>query len=255
MKKAKRKNAARRPDVRTGGEAPRPEGLDRVENAGSPAAREAALAGDAARGGDSRALAGGVPAQDDSHREDNLPPESDSGGEDGTSAPEAPRKEDLDDGEVPENRLQDGSLLSENDSGMEGVTTMPEDAEDPDGGEEENDSLPPENEFPEEDLRRVEDMPPEDALNDESNLSASETVAEDMENGDVKADEGEATKDGEEAESSGRAGRRAGGGGKRTGGANATACARRWLCWQAWVSSGWWRPTLPLTYLTGRRWT
>lgn len=49
---------------------------------------------------------------------------------------------------------------------------------------------------------RVEDMPPEDALNDESNLSASETVAEDMENGDVKADEGEATKDGEEAESS-----------------------------------------------------
>lgn len=184
-----------------------------------------------------------------------MPPESDSGGEDGTSAPEAPRKEDLDDGEVPENRLQDGSLLSENDSGMEGVTTMPEDAEDPDGGEEENDSLPPENEFPEEDLRRVEDMPPEDALNDESNLSASETVAEDMENGDVKADEGEATKDGEEAESSGRAGRRAGGGGKRTGGANATACARRWLCWQAWVSSGWWRPTLPLTYLTGRRWT
>lgn len=209
MKKAKRKNAARRPDVRTGGEAPRPEGLDRVENADSPAAREAALAEDAARSGDSRALAGGVPAQDDSHREDNLPPESDSGGEDGTSAPEAPRKEDLDDGEVPENHLRDGSLPSENDSGMEGVTTMPEDAEDPDGGEEENDSLPPENEFPEEDLRRVEDMPPEDALNDESNLSASETVAEDMENGDVKADEGEATKDVEEAESSGRAGRRA----------------------------------------------
>lgn len=71
----------RRPDVRTGGEAPRPEGLDRVENAGSPAAREAALAEDAARSGDSRALAGGVPAQDASHREDNLPPESDSGGE------------------------------------------------------------------------------------------------------------------------------------------------------------------------------
>ena len=71
MKKAKRKNAARRPDVRTGGEAPRPEGLDRVENADSPAAREAALAEDAARSGDSRALAGGVPAQDDSHREDN----------------------------------------------------------------------------------------------------------------------------------------------------------------------------------------
>ena len=166
MKKAKRKNAARRPDVRTGGEAPRPEGLDRVENADSPAAREAALAEDAARSGDSRALAGGVPAQDASHREDNLPPESDSGGEDGTSAPEAPRKEDLDDSEAPENHLRDGSLPSENDSGMEGVTTMPEDAEDPDGGEEENDSLPPENEFPEEDLRRVEDMPPEDALND-----------------------------------------------------------------------------------------
>lgn len=56
MKKAKRKNAARRPDVRTGGEAPRPEGLDRVENADSPAAREAALAEDAARSGDSLSL-------------------------------------------------------------------------------------------------------------------------------------------------------------------------------------------------------
>ena len=52
MKKAKRKNAARRSDMRTGGEAPRPEGLDRVENADSPAAREAALAEDAARSRD-----------------------------------------------------------------------------------------------------------------------------------------------------------------------------------------------------------
>ena len=53
MKKAKRKNAARRPDTGECSEAPRPEGLERVENAGSPAAREAALAEDAARSGDS----------------------------------------------------------------------------------------------------------------------------------------------------------------------------------------------------------
>ena len=57
MKKAKRKNAARRPDVRTGGEAPRPEGLDRVENADSPAAREAALAEDAAAATDTATTA------------------------------------------------------------------------------------------------------------------------------------------------------------------------------------------------------
>ena len=87
MKKAKRKNAVRRPDARERSEAPRPEGLESTENAASPAAREAALTEDAARSGDSRALAGGISAEESARREDDMLPESAECGGDSTPAP------------------------------------------------------------------------------------------------------------------------------------------------------------------------
>lgn len=148
MKKAKRKNAAGRPETRERGEAPRPEGLERAENAGSPAAREAALTEDAARSGDSRALAGGAPAEEDTQREDAAVPEgvgdSDMAAEDG--APDEGDADVEESGMAAEDGVprEDGADVE--DSGMAAEDSAPgEDGADvEDTGMATEDGMPPE---------------------------------------------------------------------------------------------------------------
>lgn len=200
MKKAKRKNAAGRPETRERGEAPRPEGLERVENAGSPTAREAALAEDAARSGDSRALAGGMPAQDDSMGEGDRPAEGGADGEEGVSFPE----------ETPQNGPEDG-LRQEEAPPCEKDLSVPEETPEnvPDDDAQTEDGMP------------AEDMPvsgEEEPRQEEIPSSKDEAHVGDEMPGPEGAPEGEADDAGEtdggvtsdgETEPAGQAGRRA----------------------------------------------
>lgn len=200
MKKAKRKNAAGRPETRERGEAPRPEGLERAENAGSPTAREAALAEDAARSGDSRALAGGAPAEDDSMGEGDRPAEGGADGEEGVSFPE----------ETPQNGPEDG-LRQEEAPPCEKDLSVPEETPEnvPDDDAQTEDGMP------------AEDMPvsgEEEPRQEEIPSSKDEAHVGDEMPGPEGAPEGEADDAGEtdggvtsdgETEPAGQAGRRA----------------------------------------------
>lgn len=200
MKKAKRKNAAGRPETRERGEAPRPEGLERAENAGSPTAREAALAEDTARSGDSRALAGGMPAQDDSMGEGDRPAEGGADGEEGVSFPE----------ETPQNGPEDG-LRQEEAPPCEKDLSVPEETPEnaPDDDAQTEDGMP------------AEDMPvsgEEEPRQEEIPSSKDEAHVGDEMPGPEGAPEGEADDAGEtdggvtsdgETEPAGQAGRRA----------------------------------------------
>ena len=200
MKKAKRKNAAGRSETRERGEAPRPEGLERAENAGSPAAREAALTEDAARSGDSRALAGGMPAQGDSMGEGDRPAEGGADGEEGVSFPE----------ETPQNGPEDG-LRQEEAPPCEKDLSVPEETPEnaPDDDAQTEDGMP------------AEDMPvsgEEEPRQEEIPSSKDEAHVGDEMPGPEGAPEGEADDAGEtdggvtsdgETEPAGQAGRRA----------------------------------------------
>lgn len=200
MKKAKRKNAAGRPETRERGEAPRPEGLERAENAGSPAAREAALTEDAARSGDSRALAGGVPAQGDSMGEGDRPSEGGIEGEKGVSLPE----------EIPQNGPEDDARQEEMPP-SEKMLSVPEETPEnvPDDDAQTEDGMP------------AEDMPvsgEEEPRQEEIPSSKDEAHVGDEMPGPEGAPEGEADDAGEtdggvtsdgETEPAGQAGRRA----------------------------------------------
>ena len=200
MKKAKRKNAAGRPETRERGEAPRPEGLERAENAGSPAAREAALTEDAARSGDSRALAGGAPAEGDSMGEDDRPSEGGIEGEKGVSLPE----------EIPQNGPEDDARQEEMPP-SEKMLSVPEETPEnvPDDDAQTEDGMP------------AEDMPvsgEEEPRQEEIPSSKDEAHVGDEMPGPEGAPEGEADDAGEtdggvtsdgETEPAGQAGRRA----------------------------------------------
>lgn len=200
MKKAKRKNAAGRPETRERGEAPRPEGLERVENAGSPAAREAALAEDAARSGDSRALAGGVPAQGDSMGEGDRPAEGGADGEEGVSFPE----------ETPQNGPEDG-LRQEEAPPCEKDLSVPEETPEnaPDDDAQTEDGIPPENvPVSGEEEPRQEEIP---SSKDEAHVGDEMPGPEGAPEGeadDAGETDGGVTSDGE-TEPAGQAGRRA----------------------------------------------
>ena len=190
MKKAKRKNAARRPDAGERSEAPRPEG--QVENADSPAAREAALAEDAARSGDSRALAGGVSA--DSMGEGDRPSEGGIEGEESASLPE----------EMPQSGPEDDARQEETPpSELSVPEETPENA--PDSDAQTEDGMPAED-VPvsgEEEPRQEEAPPSEDAARSGDEMSGPEGEAD-----DAGETDGGVTSDGE-TEPAGRAGRRA----------------------------------------------
>ena len=190
MKKAKRKNAARRPDAGERSEAPRPEG--QVENADSPAAREAALAEDAARSGDSRALAGGVSA--DSMGEGDRPSEGGIEGEEGASLPE----------EMPQSGPEDDARQEETPpSELSVPEETPENA--PDSDAQTEDGMPAED-VPvsgEEEPRQEETPPSEDAARSGDEMSGPEGEAD-----NAGETDGGVTSDGE-TEPAGRAGRRA----------------------------------------------
>ena len=192
MKKAKRKNAARRPDAGERSEAPRPEG--RVENADSPAAREAALAEDAARSSDSRALAGGVSAQDDSMGEGDGPSEGGIEGEESASLTE----------EMPEDGPEDDERQEEM---PPSELSVPEETSEnaPDSDAQTEDGMPAEDvPAPGEDEPRQEETPlSEDETRDGDEMSGTEGEAD----GAGETDGG-VTSDGE-TEPAGRAGRRA----------------------------------------------
>ena len=200
MKKAKRKNAAGRPETRERGEAPRPEGLERVENAGSPTAREAALAEDAARSGDSRALAGGMPAQDDSMGEGDRPAEGGADGEEGVSFPE----------ETPQNGPEDG-LRQEEAPPCEKDLSVPEETPEnaPDDDAQTEDGIPPENvPVSGEEEPRQEEIP---SSKDEAHVGDEMPGPEGAPEGeadDAGETDGGVTSDGE-TEPAGQAGRRA----------------------------------------------
>lgn len=200
MKKAKRKNAARRPDTGECSEAPRPEGLERVENAGSPAAREAALAEDAARSGDSRALAGGAPAEDDSMGEGDRPAEGGTDGEEGVSFPE----------ETPQNGPEDG-LRQEEAPPCEKDLSVPEETPEnaPDDDAQTEDGIPPENvPVSGEEEPRQEEIP---SSKDEAHVGDEMPGPEGAPEGeadDAGETDGGVTSDGE-TEPAGQAGRRA----------------------------------------------
>ena len=190
MKKAKRKNAARRPDAGERSEAPRPEG--QVENADSPAAREAALAEDAARSGDSRALAGGVSA--DSMGEGDRPSEGGIEGEEGASLTE----------EMPQSGPEDDARQEETPpSELSVPEETPENA--PDSDAQTEDGMPAED-VPvsgEEEPRQEETPPSEDAARSGDEMSGPEGEAD-----NAGETDGGVTSDGE-TEPAGRAGRRA----------------------------------------------
>ena len=200
MKKAKRKNAAGRPETRERGEAPRPEGLERVENAGSPTAREAALAEDTARSGDSRALAGGMPAQDDSMGEGDRPAEGGADGEEGVSFPE----------ETPQNGPEDG-LRQEEAPPCEKDLSVPEETPEnaPDDDAQTEDGIPPENvPVSGEEEPRQEEIP---SSKDEAHVGDEMPGPEGAPEGeadDAGETDGGVTSDGE-TEPAGQAGRRA----------------------------------------------
>ena len=200
MKKAKRKNAAGRPETRERGEAPRPEGLERAENAGSPAAREAALTEDAARSGDSRALAGGMPAQDDSMGEGDRPAEGGADGEEGVSFPE----------ETPQNGPEDG-LRQEEAPPCEKDLSVPEETPEnaPDDDAQTEDGIPPENvPVSGEEEPRQEEIP---SSKDEAHVGDEMPGPEGAPEGeadDAGETDGGVTSDGE-TEPAGQAGRRA----------------------------------------------
>ena len=200
MKKAKRKNAAGRPETRERGEAPRPEGLERAENAGSPTAREAALAEDAARSGDSRALAGGMPAQDDSMGEGDRPAEGGADGEEGVSFPE----------ETPQNGPEDG-LRQEEAPPCEKDLSVPEETPEnaPDDDAQTEDGIPPENvPVSGEEEPRQEEIP---SSKDEAHVGDEMPGPEGAPEGeadDAGGTDGGVTSDGE-TEPAGQAGRRA----------------------------------------------
>lgn len=190
MKKAKRKNAARRPDAGERSEAPRPEG--QVENADSPAAREAALAEDAARSGDSRALAGGVSA--DSMGEGDRPSEGGIEGEESASLTE----------EMPQSGPEDDARQEETPpSELSVPEETPENA--PDGDAQTEDGMPAED-VPvsgEEEPRQEETPPSEDAARSGDEMSGPEGETD-----NAGETDGGVTSDGE-TEPVGRAGRRA----------------------------------------------
>ena len=200
MKKAKRKNAAGRPETRERGEAPRPEGLERAENAGSPTAREAALAEDAARSGDSRALAGGAPAEDDSMGEGDRPAEGGADGEEGVSFPE----------ETPQNGPEDG-LRQEEAPPCEKDLSVPEETPEnaPDDDAQTEDGIPPENvPVSGEEEPRQEEIP---SSKDEAHVGDEMPGPEGAPEGeadDAGETDGGVTSDGE-TEPAGQAGRRA----------------------------------------------
>lgn len=200
MKKAKRKNAAGRPETRERSEAPRPEGLERVENAGSPTAREAALAEDAARSGDSRALAGGMSAQDDSMGEGDRPAEGGADGEEGVSFPE----------ETPQNGPEDG-LRQEEAPPCEKDLSVPEETPEnaPDDDAQTEDGIPPENvPVSGEEEPRQEEIP---SSKDEAHVGDEMPGPEGAPEGeadDAGETDGGVTSDGE-TEPAGQAGRRA----------------------------------------------
>lgn len=200
MKKAKRKNAAGRPETRERGEAPRPEGLERVENAGSPTAREAALAEDTARSGDSRALAGGAPAEDDSMGEGDRPAEGGADGEEGVSFPE----------ETPQNGPEDG-LRQEEAPPCEKDLSVPEETPEnaPDDDAQTEDGIPPENvPVSGEEEPRQEEIP---SSKDEAHVGDEMPGPEGAPEGeadDAGETDGGVTSDGE-TEPAGQAGRRA----------------------------------------------
>lgn len=200
MKKAKRKNAAGRPETRERGEAPRPEGLERAENAGSPAAREAALAEDAARSGDSRALAGGVPAQGDSMGEGDRPSEGGIEGEKGVSLPE----------EIPQNGPEDDARQEEMPP-SEKMLSVPEETPEnaPDDDAQTEDGIPPENvPVSGEEEPRQEEIP---SSKDEAHVGDEMPGPEGAPEGeadDAGETDGGVTSDGE-TEPAGQAGRRA----------------------------------------------
>lgn len=200
MKKAKRKNAAGRPDTGERGEAPRPEGLERAENAGSPAAREAALTEDAARSGDSRVLAGGMPAQDDSMGEGDRPAEGGADGEEGVSFPE----------ETPQNGPEDG-LRQEEAPPCEKDLSVPEETPEnaPDDDAQTEDGIPPENvPVSGEEEPRQEEIP---SSKDEAHVGDEMPGPEGAPEGeadDAGETDGGVTSDGE-TEPAGQAGRRA----------------------------------------------
>lgn len=200
MKKAKRKNAAGRPETRERGEAPRPEGLERAENAGSPTAREAALAEDAARSGDSRALAGGAPAEDDSMGEGDRPAEGGADGEEGVSFPE----------ETPQNGPEDG-LRQEEAPPCEKDLSVPEETPEnaPDDDAQTEDGIPPENvPVSGEEEPRQEEIP---SSKDEAHVGDEMPGPEGAPEGeadDAGEPDGGVTSDGE-TEPAGQAGRRA----------------------------------------------
>lgn len=200
MKKAKRKNAAGRPETGERSEAPRPEGLERAENAGSPTAREAALAEDAARSGDSRALAGGMPAQDDSMGEGDRPAEGGADGEEGVSFPE----------ETPQNGPEDG-LRQEEAPPCEKDLSVPEETPEnaPDDDAQTEDGIPPENvPVSGEEEPRQEEIP---SSKDEAHVGDEMPGPEGAPEGeadDAGETDGGVTSDGE-TEPAGQAGRRA----------------------------------------------
>lgn len=200
MKKAKRKNAAGRPETRERGEAPRPEGLERAENAGSPTAREAALAEDTARSGDSRALAGGMPAQGDSMGEGDRPSEGGIEGEKGVSLPE----------EIPQNGPEDG-LRQEEAPPCEKDLSVPEETPEnaPDDDAQTEDGIPPENvPVSGEEEPRQEEIP---SSKDEAHVGDEMPGPEGAPEGeadDAGETDGGVTSDGE-TEPAGQAGRRA----------------------------------------------
>lgn len=200
MKKAKRKNAAGRPETRERGEAPRPEGLERAENAGSPTAREAALAEDTARSGDSRALAGGMPAQDDSMGEGDRPAEGGADGEEGVSFPE----------ETPQKGPEDG-LRQEEAPPCEKDLSVPEETPEnaPDDDAQTEDGIPPENvPVSGEEEPRQEEVP---SSKDEAHVGDEMPGPEGAPEGeadDAGETDGGVTSDGE-TEPAGQAGRRA----------------------------------------------
>lgn len=200
MKKAKRKNAAGRSETRERGEAPRPEGLERAENAGSPTAREAALAEDTARSGDSRALAGGMPAQDDSMGEGDRPAEGGADGEEGVSFPE----------ETPQNGPEDG-LRQEEAPPCEKDLSVPEETPEnaPDDDAQTEDGIPPENvPVSGEEEPRQEEIP---SSKDEAHVGDEMPGPEGAPEGeadDAGETDGGVTSDGE-TEPAGQAGRRA----------------------------------------------
>lgn len=184
MKKAKRKNAVRRPDARERSEAPRPEGLESTENAASPAAREAALTEDAARSGDSRALAGGISAEESARRENDMLPESAERG--GDSTPALPdRREDgpeneaaaEDDALPADSDGEDGGMTSEESLEAAGDGMAPEDGMSREGGDDGDvapeESAPSENDIdgPGGDMVSDGGLPPEEAISTETEPS------------------------------------------------------------------------------------